>query len=159
MKIEVKSPIECTSAELSVFQKLVIQGGEVNANGLMARIRNAEKLVFVNENECVAIGAIKNPEDSYKLGVFVKAGAEEKAKKHIYEVGWLYVIPAARNRGLSRKLMQVINEILGNSTCYATTRESNQSMHYLFPQYNFYQLGTPYKSNKNYSLVLYSNRP
>lgn len=159
MNIEVKPPTHCDSSELSVFQNLIIEGGEVTSHGLSQRINCAEKLVFINEVKCVAIGAIKNPNEQYKSSIFAKAGVEEKSENYTYELGWLYVIPAARGQGLGRYLMEAITSALGGSTCYATTRENNHSMHHLFSQYKFERLGSPYKSKENYSLVLYTNRP
>ncbi|MEJ2497282.1 MAG: hypothetical protein P8Y43_07400, partial [Sulfurovaceae bacterium] len=93
MNVAVKKPSECTPAELDVFQKLVEEGGEVTPHGLRQRIEQATALVFFTENECVAVGAIKQPNKGYKEGVFLKAGVSEKSNIFNFELGWLYVKP------------------------------------------------------------------
>lgn len=75
-----KSPKDCREAELESFEKLVAEGGEVALAGLRQRIQRAEKLVFINDGECVAVGAIKNPNAGYKAGVFEKSGAPEQSR-------------------------------------------------------------------------------
>ncbi len=159
MDAAVKKPSECTPVELDAFQKLVEEGGEVTPQGLRQRIEQAAALVFISEGEIVAIGAIKHPNISYKKSVFTKAGVAEKSDSFNCELGWLYVKPEARGKGLGHRLMKAIVKYLGGSGCYATTRENNESMHHLFSQYNFNRLGAPYPSNNGYSLVLYANKP
>ncbi len=159
MDATVKKPSECTPAELDEFEKLVVAGGEVASHGLRKRIEQAAALVFINEGSCIAVGAIKKPNKGYKDGVFLKAGVADKSKEFSYELGWLYVKPEARGNGLGHSLMQAVIKYLGNSSCYATTRENNGSMHHLFSQYDFYRLGKVYPSNNSYSLVLYANKP
>jgi len=158
MEILIKNPEECTSKEIDAFQKLVLEGGEVASHGLRDRIEQAKMLILINDPDCVAVGAIKNPNVGYKLRVFEKAGAPEKCTKFNYELGWIYVASSARGQGLGHKLMQAVVGFLGDSTCYATTRENNDSMHHILPQYSFNKLGSAYPSNNGYSLVLYANR-
>lgn len=150
-----KAPSDCSKAELETFERLVVAGGEVSPEGLLQRIQRAEKLIFINDGECVAVGAIKNPNAAYKSGVFKKSNvAEQSEYKH--ELGWLYVSSAARGKGYGRALMEVIKELLAETPCFATTREDNAPMHYLFSQFGFSRLGQPYKSeNGDYLLTLY----
>ncbi|RUO32274.1 N-acetyltransferase [Aliidiomarina sedimenti] len=152
----VKGPDDCNDAELKSFEKLVTEGGEVALAGLRQRIQRAEKLVFINDGECVAVGAIKNPNAGYKARVFEKSGAPEP-DKYEYELGWLYVSKVARGRGYGRALMESINDSLSGRACFATTRADNASMHHLFSRFGFSKLGQPYQSeNGSYSLVLYA---
>lgn len=155
METIIKNPEDCSDAELESFESLVAEGGEVSLVGLRDRIRRAEKLVFINLAGPVAVGAIKNPNLGYKTGVFKKSGASGEGK-YQYELGWLYVSEKARGNGYGRILMNSIITALADHTCFATTREDNDSMHYLFSQFGFSKLGQPYKSNNGeYSLVLY----
>ncbi len=146
-------------SELDAFQKFVVEGGEVTPHGLRWRIEQAAALVFIYNGECIAIGAIKNPNKGYKDVVFTKAGVADKSKNFNFEFGWLYVMPRVRGRGLGHSLMQAVVSYLGNSSCYATTRENNKPMHHLFSQYNFNRLGDAYPSNNGYSLMIYANKP
>lgn len=155
MEIISKAPKYCSSAELEAFERLVSTGGEVSLAGLRQRTQRAEKLIFINDGECVAIGAIKNPSAEYKASVFKKSNAAEP-NKYQYELGWLYVSSTARGKGYGRALMEEIKELLTGTACFATTRENNEPMHHLFRYFGFSRLGQPYKSdNGDYSLILY----
>lgn len=75
MEIQSKIPSECTKDELNEFHSLVIEGGEVSPIGLPERIKQADRLIFVrDESVCIAVGALKRPNDNYKNNVFKKAG-------------------------------------------------------------------------------------
>lgn len=95
LKPSIKSLNDCTNADLVAFERLVKEGGEVDPNGLRGRMQRAEKLVFINAGKCVAVGAIKNPNEGYKARVFRKAGVAGAEHYH-FELGWLYVSVAAR---------------------------------------------------------------
>lgn len=152
----IKSPKDCNDAELALFEAFLTEGGEVALEGLRTRIQRADKLFFISDAECVAIGAIKNPNAEYKARVFEKAGVPEPGK-YEYELGWLYVLEAARGKGYGRALMESIIQSLSGRACYATTRENNHSMRHLFTQVGFSKLGKPYESEKGgYSLVVYA---
>ena len=156
MEIIAKNPEDCNDTELESFESLVAEGGEVSLVGLRERIRRADKLVFINPAKPVAVGSIKNPYSGYKAGVFQKAGVSGESK-YQYELGWLYVSKTARGKGYGRVLMDSIIAALGRHTCFATTREDNDPMHYLFSQFGFSKLGQSYRSgNGDYSLVLYA---
>jgi ribosomal protein S18 acetylase RimI-like enzyme len=56
--------------------------------------------------------------------------------------------------------MQSIIASIGNSSCFATTRENNDAMRHLLNKYGFSVTGEKYKSdNGEYSLVLYAYKP
>ena len=62
-----------------------------------------------------------------------------------------------QEQGYGRSLMAAIVEALAGKACFATTRENNNSMRYLFEQFHFVQRGKAYKSDHgDYSLVLYA---
>lgn len=157
MKIYSKHPKDCQESEIDAFYSLVAEGGEVITNGLHARIKEAESLVFVRiEGAIVGIGAIKKPSSNYFSSVFNKAEVPFKVPDFTFELGWIYVTPSARGKGLGNKIMIQLTETLGNRICFATTRAANQAMESLFKTYSFNQLGKKYKSiNGDYFLVLY----
>ncbi|MEG2264871.1 MAG: GNAT family N-acetyltransferase [Acinetobacter sp.] len=148
MKKIVKKPTYCNDAEIAIFEALVSEGGEVELAGLQERILRAELLIFIydNDDQAVAVGAIKNPN---------KASASGQ-ENYDFELGWLYVAEIARNKGYGRILMELICQQLTDKSCFATTRENNTAMQYLFNKFGFSKLGAPYKSRtRNHSLTLY----
>lgn len=157
MKKIIKNPKDCNDAEIASFEELVTEGGEVALAGLRERILRAEKLVFIYDDNCVvvAIGAIKHPNTGYKSAIFEKSGVSGQ-EEYEFEVGWLYVSKTGRGKGYGRILMKSISQLLPDKTCFATTRENNTAMHYLFGQFGFSKIGNSYRSsNGNYSLTLY----
>ena len=53
-------PSDCTEQALADFEKLVIEGGSVNPQGLAQRIRNASRLLFLraSDGQLVGVGAL-----------------------------------------------------------------------------------------------------
>ena len=155
-----KLPSECTDSELLEFKRLVQDGGEVSAQGLEARIKNAASLIYHHNKEGVVcgIGAIKNPNTDYKTNVFSKAEVKQECNQYSVELGWLYVRPEARKTGIGGILMETCIQSLGNSTCFSTTREDNLPVHRLFEKYGFIRLGVPYKGNGEYNLILFGRK-
>ncbi|GLR63567.1 GNAT family N-acetyltransferase [Marinospirillum insulare] len=158
LETTIKKPADCNQEELADFERLINEGGEVTAVGLRGRILQAEKLVLINQaGKCVAIGAIKNPNPGYKVGVFNKAGVAA-SQQYKFELGWLYVPEEERGKGNGRELMRVITESLIGQKSYATTRENNQVMHKLFEAFGYTKAGKSYPSqNGDYLLALYTS--
>jgi len=160
METTVKRPNNCTNEELHIFESLVLQGGQVSPQGLRRRIKLAEWLITLSDNKCLAVGAIKKPDEEYRTRIFTEAGARMKASEYEYEFGWLYVIPKARDRRYAHKLIRSAIAVLGNSHCFATTRTNNRSMNHLLAKYSFKQLGSSYLSKDgSHSLTLYVYHP
>jgi GNAT superfamily N-acetyltransferase len=157
MEKTVKMPDECSSAELDLFQRFVLEGGEVPPGGLKNRIQRAENLCFINDGDCVvAVGAIKNPDVGYKTRIFEKAGVPSPSN-YSCELGWLFVLTAERGKGYGRALMEALMGALSGKACYATTREDNNRTHQLLCQFGFSRCAQSYKSdNGDYDLVLYT---
>ncbi|HHD2942138.1 MULTISPECIES: GNAT family N-acetyltransferase [Enterobacter cloacae complex] len=157
MKTLVKNPTCCSNTEIARFEALVNEGGEVESAGLQKRILRAELLIFIydNDDQIVAVGAIKNPNEGYKSTIFEKSGASGQ-EQYDFELGWLYVAEIARGKGYGRILMELICKQLADKSCFATTRENNVAMQYLFNNFGFSHLGKPYKSTRGkHSLTLY----
>ncbi|HEM7567145.1 TPA: GNAT family N-acetyltransferase [Serratia marcescens] len=161
MKIIAKSPKDCDTKELKTFEKLVTEGEQVPFQGLSGKISNAECLFFIYVKEqCVGVGAIKCPVESYKCNSFEKAGVLGQ-EKYDYELGWVYVKEKMRGQRLGNKLIESIcsymSENLSDKKCFATVRQNNDSMQHLLEKYSFSKSGQPYKSNMgDYSLELYT---
>ena len=159
MKPLVKPPRDCSPHELDAFERLVLEGGEVSPAGLGKRIAKAERLVFCESDPVLGVGAVKNPGDRYKTAVFAKAGVPDRADDFRFELGWLYVSPEARGKGVGNDLMAATIAASGTAGIFATTRANNHAMHHLFEKFSFERLGSEYpSSNGDYHLVLYGCR-
>lgn len=155
--IVVKKPSDCSEAELQDFAALVLAGGEVTAVGLDVRIKKAEALVFLSQNNCLkGIAAVKNPEQNYKSGVFQKAKASVQANEFPFELGWVFVLPSSRGAGFSHKLVQAALGATGGRAIFATSRAGNAPMHKVLNVHGLSKHGEEYASNRgNQNLVLF----
>jgi predicted GNAT family N-acyltransferase len=134
-----------------------LAGGEVTADGLEARIKKAETLLFLVQGGCLkGIAAIKNPESGYKEGVFQKAQATIKASQFSFELGWVFVIPSSRGAGLSHKLVEAALSVTDGQSVFATSRADNDPMHKVLKAHGFSCHGKTYASTRgNQQLVLF----
>src|ERR1051325_10448226 len=75
---------------LADFEKLVIEAGAVDPQGLTRRIRDASRLLFLRESngQLVGVGALKHPLRSYRRKVFARAGATVLSDEYPVELGW-----------------------------------------------------------------------
>ena len=155
--IVVKKPGDCSVAELQAFAGLILAGGEVMAVGLDARIKKAEALVFLLQNDCLkGIAAVKNPERNYKSGVFQKAKASVQANEFPFELGWVFVHPSSRGAGFAHKLVQATLGATGGRAIFATSRSDNIPMHKVLNAHGLSKNGVEYVSTRgNKKLVLF----
>lgn len=155
--IAVKKPNECSAAELQDFEALVLGGGEVTVVGLKARIKKAETLLFLEQGACLkGIAAVKNPEKSYKEGVFKKAQATVEANLFPFELGWVFVLPSSRGAGFSHKLVKAALSVTSGQAVFATSRADNAPMHKVLKAHGFLCHGKTYASTcGNQQLVLF----
>src|SRR5436309_15958173 len=97
------SPSDCAAEALADFEKLVVEGGAVDPQGLTQRIRNAFRLLFLrtSDGQLVGVGALKHPRPSYRNRVFANAQATIASDEYRVELGWVVEIGRAscRERG------------------------------------------------------------
>lgn len=155
--ITAQKPSECTEAELQDFLSLILAGGEVSAQGLEARIKKAEALIFLAHDNCLkGIAAVKNPEAIYKNDVFKKAHATAEACAFPFELGWVFVLPSSRGSGLSHKLVKAALSIACCQRIFATSRSDNAPMHNVLKTHGFSCHGEEYASTRgDHKLVLF----
>jgi RimJ/RimL family protein N-acetyltransferase len=156
-----RTPKECTITELDMFEKLVKEGGEVNSEGLRLRIEDALCLAWIeaDDGKVIGVGAIKRPYEQYRSSVFKKAGSEEVAIQFALELGWVFISPAFRGKGLSTPLIKKLLSSAENGSIFATTRENNEAMKAILANFGFQESGEPYKSSiGNHKLVLFIMR-
>ncbi len=147
--IAVKSPRQCSSNELDDFTAFVLAGGEVIRAGLGERVRNAHALLFMRENTClVGIAALKSPSVEYRARVFEQSGAALSPLAFPFELGWVFLLPSARGRSLSRHLVQAAADHVADAQVFATSRTDNPAMHASLFGAAFTRHGSDYPSNR-----------
>lgn len=156
-----RTPKECTKTELDMFERLVKEGGEVDSEGLRQRIENAVYLAWIeaDDGNVIGVGAIKKPYAQYRSSVFKRAGSSEVPNQYAFELGWVFIIPACRGKGLSTPLIKRLLSSAENGSIFATTRENNEAMKAILANFEFQKSGEPYNSsNGNHKLVLFIRR-
>ena len=150
------SPSDCTAQALADFEKLVIEGGAVDPQGLTQRIRNASRLLFLwaSDGQLVGVGALKHPRPSYRNRVFANAQATTASDEYRVELGWVVVAKTHRGRGLSTRIVGELLPFAKNENVFATTRADERVMRYA-SDHGFEINGKPYPSGRGYDLVLY----
>ena len=149
-------PSACTPQALAEFEKLVIEGGAVNPQGLARRIRNASRLLFlrVSDGQLVGTCALKHPRLAYRNRVFADAQATVPANEYPVELGWVVVAKAYQGRRLSTRIVGELLSFAKNENIFATTRADKRVMSFA-SDYGFKINGKPYTSGRGYDLVLY----
>src|SRR5947207_11325960 len=95
------SPSDCTAEALADFEKLVLEGGTVDPEGLTQRIRNAFRLLFLrtSDGQLVGVGALKHPRPGYRNRVFANAQATTASDDYRVAMGWVAVAKRHQGRG------------------------------------------------------------
>lgn len=156
--LRLKVPKECSETELDAFENLVKEGGEVSSSELRLRIERAAYLSWIeaDNGEFIGVGAIKNPNTSYRSSIFKKADPLAKPDLFGLELGWIFIKPAFRKQGLSSQLITKLLDSVKNKAIFASTREDNEIMKSILQSFGFNKIGNPYLSNNgNYDLVLF----
>jgi predicted GNAT family N-acyltransferase len=150
------SPSDCTAEALADFEKLVIEGGAVNPQGLAQRIRKASRLLFLraSDDQLVGVGALKHPRADYRNRVFADAQATTPADGYPVELGWVVVAKSYQGRRLSTRIVGELLPFAKNENIFATTRADKRVMSFA-SDYGFKINGKPYPSGHGYDLVLY----
>jgi GNAT superfamily N-acetyltransferase len=150
------APSDCTAQALADFEKLVIEGGAVNPQGLAQRIRNASRLLFLraSDGHLLGVGALKHPRPSYRHKVFAQAQATVPADEYPVELGWVVVAKSHQGQRLSTRIVGELLTFAKNENIFATTRTDERVMSFA-SDYGFTINGKPYPSGHGYDLVLY----
>jgi GNAT superfamily N-acetyltransferase len=150
------SPSDCTAQALDEFEKLVIEGGAVNPQGLAQRIRNASRLLFLraSDNQLVGVGALKRPRPAYRSKVFADARATVPADEYPVELGWVVVAKSYQGRRFSTRIVGELLTFAKNENIFATTRADERVLSFAF-DCGFKINGKPFPSGHGYDLVLY----
>ena len=150
------SPSDCTAQALADFEKLVIEGGAVDPQGLTQRIRNALRLLFLrtSDGQLVGVGALKHPGPGYRKRVFADARATTPSDEYRVELGWVVVAKSHQGQRLSTRIVGELLTFAKNENVFATTRADKRAMRFA-PHHGFKIDGKPFPSGRGYDLVLY----
>lgn len=157
VQVIARSPGDCHDTEIKDFMALVLAGGEVNAEGLETRIRSAVSLVFLTVGCCLCgVAALKRPEGRYRKRVSSNSGIALPEREFPYELGWLFIMPSAREQRFSVDLTREALAGAGTEGVFATSRTDNASMHATLAKFHFLSSGHPWASARgNYQLQLF----
>jgi GNAT superfamily N-acetyltransferase len=149
-------PPDCTAQALADFEKLVVEGGAVNPQGLTQRIRNASRLLFLrtSDDQLVGAGALKHPRAEYRNKVFADARATVSADEYPVELGWVVVAKSYQGRRLSTRIVGELLAFAKNENIFATTRADERVLSFAF-DCGFKINGKPFPSGNGYNLILY----
>jgi len=150
MNMSAVAPQELSGDERTAFVRLVTLGGEVGGAVLATNIENARVLVMVRAaREIKGIAALKRPQASYRKRIGEKAGAEVGELRCPYELGYVYVLPEARGKGISHRLVAKALQHTDNRAVFATARADNEAMLATLTKAGFKQAGQDYRGRKN----------
>lgn len=148
-ELTVKTFGDCSAPERGAFIAFVRAGGEVSIQGLVERISSAPALVFARlGGELVGVAALKQPQASYRRRVSSESAVPLPAAEFPYELGWLYVLPEARRKGLSLLLSQAALASSGGAGVFATSRTENLAMHRSLAKLGFVPAGKAFASGR-----------
>ena len=149
-------PSDCTAQALADFEKLVVEGGAVNSEGLGQRIRNASRLLFLraSDDQLIGVGALKHPRPEYRNKVFADARATVSADEYPVELGWVVVAKSYQGRRLSTRIVSELLAFAKDENIFATTRTDERVLSFAF-DCGFKINGKPFSSGNGYDLVLY----
>lgn len=149
-------PGACTDQERTAFARLVREGFGSDAATLPGRIRAARWLAFRYAGETpVGIAALKAPPASYRDGVFRNAGAGVDGAAYVLELGWVWVAPGARRKGIAADLCRHLLARVPATAVFATTRPDNTPMIRILEALDFGRVGHPYaRRDERLSLFL-----
>ena len=157
-KIIIKRPQDCTKSDIQQFEKLVVEGGQVNTDGLDKKILDCKLLGFCYANkELASIAAIKiKPVDQIR-DIFKKTQSTKINKLPKLELGYCFTNHHHRGKKFNSTLNDRILETVKGESVFATT--GNPIMIHYFESRGFDLIGKPYKGNFSpliYLFVKYS---
>jgi hypothetical protein len=138
---------------IAFIKKTVLAAGQVNMQAFDRLVLNDPILIiYPNETDIKAVGALKKPNIPYRSNVFEKANSLKDPNYYKYELGWVVSL----EKGNGRKITELLSSYTTN--IYATTRDDNIQMKKILSSVGFVKSGSSYKSERgDYYISLYIN--
>ena len=155
--VNANEPSSFCEVEIDDFVALVLAGGEVAAEGLRNRVLNAVQIAFLRENKCLlGVAGLKRPSANHRRDVARGSKTALDAEALPFELGWVFILPSARNRKLSFPLCRPLVEAALGKGIFATSRSDNAGMHSTLGKLGFVRVGSEWPSKQNNgNLVLF----
>jgi hypothetical protein len=149
-----------SSKQVDDFVALVLAGGEVEPNGLRQRVLAAPQLAFLRQGDClVGVGGLKSPSAAHRHEVESGSNVALPIAQVPFELGWVFILPSARNRKFSLPLCRQLIAAAGNQGVFATSRVTNSGMHRTLEKLGFSRQGAEWHSHRsNDNLALFVRR-
>jgi RimJ/RimL family protein N-acetyltransferase len=153
-----KTPESCDAEERSAFAR-VLRLGFPAAMHLERRIREAQWLAFqrTTGGALVAVAALKSPSDDHRAGIFAAAAATSHVSECQLDLGWVFVDPAFRCKGIGIHLCRALMRRVPERCVFATTRSDNAAMMRILDTLGFERAGRPFR-RRDEELVLFLGR-
>lgn len=150
----IKKPKDCSKEELELFKNLVLEGGQVNPDGLEKRIRSCRLLGFYynEKEELVGVSALKlKPRNSVEA-IKSKAQVTDNVIPQV-ELGYSVTKKEFRGQGINKTINDKLLDGIGGEKIYATT--DNDSMRKYLTKKGFIKKGVSFKGKYNDNLDYY----
>lgn len=139
-----------STTELADIEAFVLAGGEVAGRGLMRRIKSSFRVCDVHIGKClVAVAGLKNPEVGYRARVSRHSKIALASDDYAFELGWVFVLPRARGKKLSRLVCEPLARAAGHNGIFATSYVENDYMHHTLERLGFVRAGADWKSSRS----------
>ena len=153
-KIIIKRPQDCTKSDIKQFEKLVVEGGQVNTDGLDKKIKECMFLAFCYaNNELASIAALKNKSAEYVESVYAKTGEANSKSLPLIEIGYCFTNHHHRGKKYNSNLVDKLLLKVKDKSVFATT--GNPVMKSFFEKRGFRRVGKPYAGIYNKDIILY----
>ena len=150
LKVCAASPKEFQPKEIDDFTAFVLAGGEVAAAGLGDRVSNAPCIAFLRCNDCLlGVAGLKSPEPGYRARVEERSKTKLSEADFPYELGWVFILPSARDRKQSFPLCQPLVTAARGAGIFATSRTTLKGMHRTLEKLGFVPAGSEWPSKEN----------
>jgi hypothetical protein len=158
---EIKKYPEFSENDIIQIEQLIIAGGEVDPKTLPARLKDAQSIAVIRDEETiVAVAAIKKPLVRYRNGVFTKATVTTLAKEYPLELGYVSTKPRYQGFKLASRLCSQLVEQFGETPLFSTTRTSNLPMMFVLSKLGFAINGKEFENKGGTgTLFLHLRRP
>lgn len=150
LKVCAASPQEFQPKEIDDFVAFVLTGGEVTGARLRERVMRAPCISYLRSKDCLlGVAGLKSPEQGYRARVEKNSKTALSEAEFPYELGWVFILPSARDRKMSFPLCQPLVTAAKGAGVFATSRTTLKGMHRTLEKLGFVRVGSEWPSKEN----------